>query len=94
MLPRLTIGCLSAALMLALTGCGKEELGDRSGPPDAIYDVDYVEIFRNTDSFPNIARVCVRGIAFAATSTGRGENAAGAGPIVRVTEWDGFCAGK
>ncbi|MFC9993959.1 hypothetical protein [Nocardia sp. NPDC127526] len=84
---------LFALIMLALAGCTQEQLEDRSGPSDAIHDVDYVEVYRNTDSFPNIARVCVSGIAFAATSTGRGESA-GAGPIVRVTEWDSFCATK
>ncbi|NNH68474.1 hypothetical protein HLB23_01005 [Nocardia uniformis] len=81
-------------VVLSLTGCGKDELGDRSGPPDAIYDVDYVEVFRNTDSFPNIARVCVRKLAFAVTSTGRGEDSGGGGPLIRVAEWDSFCADK
>jgi hypothetical protein len=68
-----------------------EELGDRGGhegaPPDRIGDVDYIEVFRNADDFPNVARICVEGIAFASTSSG--------GPsLLRVPEWDSMCAAR
>lgn len=85
---------LTAALVAVVTGCS-EQLQDRGGqegaPPDFIGDVDYVEVYRNADAFPNVARICVRGIGFAGTSTGRGESG-GSGPIIRVAEWDSFCA--
>lgn len=80
--------------LVALTGCS-EQLGDRNGvdgaPPDQILDVDYVEVYRNADGFPNISRACVQGLGFATSSTGRGESAGGA-MIARVPEWDAFCA--
>jgi hypothetical protein len=84
---RVALG-VAVAAALVLTGCSAQ-LGDRGGqegaPPDKIGDVDYVEVFRNADQFPNIARVCVEGIAFATTSSG--------GPgLARVPEWDAVCA--
>lgn len=47
-------------------------------------------MFRNADGFPNVSRVCVDGIAFATSSTGRGESSGGAA-IIRVPEWDAVC---
>jgi hypothetical protein len=92
---RKTIVPLAAVLAL-LTGCSAQ-LEDRGGTegaaPDSIGDVDYVEVYRNADYYPNVARVCVLGLGFATTSTGRGESG-GATPVIRVAEWDGFCAGK
>jgi hypothetical protein len=91
-----TFVVFAAVLMLVLAGCS-EQLRDRGGqegaPPDFIGDVDYVEVYRNADQFPNVARVCVRGLAFATSSSGRGESA-GAATLIRVTEWDAFCAEK
>ncbi|WP_218010754.1 hypothetical protein [Herbidospora mongoliensis] len=86
-------GALIAALLL--TGCS-DQLGDRGGnenaPPDKIGDVDYVEIFRNADNFPNVARICIEGLAFASTSSGsRGESVANPA-LLRVPEWDAKCA--
>lgn len=87
----LLLAATGAALVLA--GCS-DQLGDRGGqegsPPDKILDVDYVEVFRNADGFPNVSRVCVDGIAFATSSTGRGESSGGAS-IIRVPEWDAVC---
>ena len=84
-----------ALAALALTGCSAQ-LGDRGGqegaPPDLIGDVDWVVVYRNVDGFPNVALTCVKGIAFATPSTGRGEDGAGATPLLRVPEWDGECA--
>lgn len=84
-----------AIAALALTGCSAQ-LGDRGGqegaPPDLIGDVDWVVVYRNVDAFPNIALTCVRGIAFATPSTGRGEAGGGATPLLRVPEWDAECA--
>ncbi len=93
---RKTIAPLAAMLVLVLTGCA-DQLRDRGGqegaPPDVIGDVDYIEVYRNADHFPNVARTCVQGLAFATTSSGRGQSA-GATPLIRVPEWDDFCAGK
>ncbi|GAA0559384.1 hypothetical protein A8924_5218 [Saccharopolyspora erythraea NRRL 2338] len=90
------VAVLATVLALGLTGCS-DQLGDRGGkegsPPDLIGDVDYVEVYRNADGFPNVARVCVQGLAFATSSSGRGESS-GATPVIRVPEWDGFCAQK
>lgn len=90
------IALLAVLAMVVLAGCS-DQLGDRGGkdgsPPDHIGDVDYIEVYRNADNFPNVARVCVQGLGFATTSSGRGESA-GATPLIRVTEWDSFCAKK
>lgn len=90
----LTVALVLGAL--ALTGCS-DQLGDRGGvdgaAPDYIGDVDYSEVYRNVDGFPNIARTCVLGLGFATPSTGSGESG-GATPLIRVTEWDTFCASK
>jgi hypothetical protein len=90
------VAAVSAALMLALGGCS-DQLGDRGGEegaaPDKISDVDYVEVFRNADDFPNLARICIRGSAFASTSSGaRGDESFAAPALVRVPEWDANCA--
>ncbi|WP_433220671.1 hypothetical protein [Microtetraspora malaysiensis] len=92
-------GWTGAALaVLLLSGCSSPQLGDRGGqneaPPDKISDVDYVEVFRNVDNFPNIARICIEGVAFASTSSGvRGESGVANPALVRVPEWDPKCAG-
>ncbi len=88
-------GAVLAALLL--TGCS-EQLGDRGGqenaPPDKISDVDYIEVFRNADNFPNIARICIEGVAFASTSSGlRGESAVANPALLRIPEWDTKCTG-
>ncbi|GAB2470843.1 hypothetical protein GCM10027187_43640 [Streptosporangium sandarakinum] len=86
----------AALAVLLLAGCS-DQLGDRGGkngaPPDRIGDVDYVEVFRNADNFPNIARICVEGLAFASTSSGsRGEDGVANPALIRVPEWDAGCA--
>lgn len=50
-----------------------------------IVDLDAVQVFRNIDGFPNVARVCADGVAFAVTSTESGPG------MVRVPEWDAVC---
>jgi hypothetical protein len=83
-------------VLLAATACSAQ-LGDRGGvegsPPDYVGDVTWIEVYRSADNFPNVALVCVKGIGFATTSSGRGESA-GATPLVRVAEWDTACAAK
>ncbi|MEV0967364.1 hypothetical protein [Microtetraspora glauca] len=82
--------------VLLVSGCSSPQLGDRGGQeeaaPDKISDVDYVEVFRNVDNFPNIARICIEGVAFASTSSGiRGENGVANPALLRVPEWDAKC---
>lgn len=78
-------------MVLAVAGCS-DQLGDRGGregaDPDKISDVDYIEVFRNADEFPNVALVCVRGIAFATTASREGESSPS---LIRVPEWDPRC---
>ncbi|MEU8200384.1 hypothetical protein [Streptosporangium sp. NPDC049046] len=88
-------GAVLAALLL--TGCSSDQLGDRGGKenaaPDKVGDVDYVEVFRNADNFPNVARICVEGLAFASTSSGaRGESGVANPALLRIPEWDTTCA--
>jgi hypothetical protein len=93
------IGGLVAVLaIVVLAGCSAQ-LGDRGGdegsPPDRIGDVDFIEVFRNADNFPNIARMCVDGLAFAGTSSGlRGEDAVANPALLRIPEWDPTCVGR
>lgn len=88
-------GAVVAALLL--TGCSSDQLGDRGGKenaaPDRVGDVDYIEVFRNADNFPNVARICVEGLAFASTSSGtRGESGVANPALLRIPEWDAKCA--
>lgn len=91
------VGWAGAVLgVLLLAGCSSDQLGDRGGkdgaPPDKVGDVDYIEVFRNADNFPNIARICIEGLAFASTSSGkRGESAVADPALLRVPEWDAKC---
>ncbi|MBI4940629.1 MAG: hypothetical protein HY830_07780 [Actinobacteria bacterium] len=81
----------AAALALLLSGCS-QQLGDRKGgsgrDPDRLSDVDYVEVYRNIDNFPNVAKVCAGGVAFATTSSSDGTTSPS---LVRVPEWDASC---
>jgi hypothetical protein len=87
------IPALVITAALALAGCS-DQLGDRGGKegaePDKISDVDYIEVFRNAEDFPNVAMVCVRGIAFATTASRDG---ASSPSLIRVPEWDPRCPG-
>lgn len=82
---------------VALTACS-QQLGDRGGqegaPPDHIGDVDWIEVYRNADNFPNVARLCLLDRGFAATSSGLRAESATSPALIRMSEWDGFCASK
>jgi hypothetical protein len=89
---------VAAAAGLMLAGCATNpQTQDRGGqdgnPPDQVLDVDYVEVYRNADTLPNIMRTCVQGLGFASSTSSRGESAGGT-PMLRVPEWDTFCATK
>ncbi|MGW6276238.1 hypothetical protein [Kribbella sp. NPDC055071] len=87
---------VAAAAALLLSGCSpqlRDRGGNENATPDHIGDVDYVEVYRNADNFPNISRTCVQGRAFATTSSGaRGDNNDADPALIRVPEWDSFCA--
>lgn len=95
---RYWIAGLAVAGILVMSSCSAQ-LGDRGGkegsPVDKVSDVDYVEVYRNADNTPNVAKICVAGAGFASTMGGlRGEGAAVSPSLVRMTEWDAFCATK
>ena len=48
---------------------------------------DLIEAYNNLDGHPNIAKVCIDGVAFATTT--RENNAA----IQRIPDWDSTCPG-
>lgn len=56
--------------------------GVRSQEPDSI------EVFSNVDKHPNIAKLCIDGVAFA-TTTREGNSA-----LTRVEAWDRTCPNK
>lgn len=91
------VAAIAIGLALTLVSCA-ESLSDREGPegdaPDRVLDVDYVEVYRNADNFPNVARVCAAGLGFATTSTGSDVDAPTSPSLVRVTDWDEFCAAR
>lgn len=90
---RYLIAALAAAVVL-LTGCGSAESEDRQGSggksADRVTDVDKAEVFRNIDDFPNVERVCIDGLAFAATRS-RNDSTSVAPNLIRVPEWDSGC---
>jgi PBP1b-binding outer membrane lipoprotein LpoB len=82
---------LAGAVLLA--GCSAEAQDRKGGSgqkADRITDVDSAEVFRNIDNFPNIERVCVDGVAFAATRS-YNDTESVAPNLIRVQEWDGKC---
>lgn len=84
----------AAAALLLLVGCSAESQdrkGGKGNDADRITDVDKAEVFRNIDDFPNIERVCVDGIAFAATTSYDGTTASN---LVRIPDWDALCGGQ
>jgi hypothetical protein len=69
---------------LLVSGCGSNNFRDVEGVKSR--DPDKIEIYNNVDKHPNIAMVCIHGVAFATTT--RDYNA-----IMRVPEWDKQCPG-
>lgn len=81
--PALVIATL--CLVPVLASCS-EQLGDRPMTDDVVVrDLDAVTVYRNIDEFPNIARACADGVAFAVSSSENGPS------MVRVPEWDEAC---
>ena len=77
---------VAAGVALVLGACSpgnnfRDLEGIRSQKPDL------VEVYSNVDQHPNIAKVCIDGVAFA-TTTREGNSA-----IMRVDDWDATCPG-
>ena len=69
-----------------LGGCSsRNNFRDVEGVPSK--DPDLIEAYNNLDGHPNIAKVCIDGVAFATTT--REAHAA----IQRVEAWDPTCPG-
>lgn len=74
---------VSAVVVLGLLGVGcTSTLQDLEGV-DAIPPDSY-EVFQSPDLFPNVARVCVDGVAFVTTTRDYQQ-------VTRVPEWDSDC---
>ena len=69
----------------ALGGCARDNFRDVEGVSSK--NPDSIEAYNNLDGHPNIAKVCIDGVAFATTT--RDAQAA----IQRVEDWDATCPG-
>ena len=80
-----------AAITIVLTGAavGACSPGNNFRDVEGVdsQEPDSIEVFSNVDKHPNIAKVCIDGVAFATTS--REGNSA----IMRVESWDRTCEG-
>jgi hypothetical protein len=70
------------AAAIVLSGCGTDNFRDVKGVESQ--DPDYIAVYNNVDKHPNIAWVCIEGVAFA-TTTRQYDS------ITRVPEWDHEC---
>lgn len=90
---RLGAPVLALAVLLPSAGCdpnpGLRDAG-REHEIEDVRDIDDITVFRNYDNWPNIARVCADGVAFAVT---RSADGAKSPSMVRVAEWDRKCPG-
>jgi len=73
----------TAAIAATVTACGPTQLNDLRNAPTQY--PDYASIVLNVDNYPNVTVLCIRGAGFATTT--RDYTA-----IMRVPEWDAFCA--
>lgn len=81
---RVVAVALVAGSAVGLVACSGNNFRDVKGVKSR--DPDKIELFNNIDKHPNIAKVCIDGVAFATTTR---DLAA----ITRVPEWDKTCPG-
>ena len=74
---------LGLAMVAVLVGCSNQTTRDLEGVPAK--EPDKAEVYINVDEFPNVARECIDGVAFAFTTKDYL-------PLMRVPEWDDWCA--
>lgn len=93
---RRILGLLAALIVsAALAGCGTNNFRDLEGVPSK--NPDKVELFNNLDGHPNLALVCIHGVAFITTTRGGGDTGTGNGgddAVNRVPELDRQCPGS
>lgn len=77
-------GAIVCTALVSACGSGNPQADDLQNVPPSY--PNYAAIYMNVDGFPNVVELCVNGIGFATTT----REAAGA--IMRVPEWDAFCA--
>ncbi len=82
-----TLIVLLPIAVVALAGCNNATSADLKNVPYA--KPDSIKVWENIDGHPNIARLCLDGVAFATTS--RDASAAAA---QRVPDWDRLCPGS
>lgn len=71
----------AAALTVGCTSTLQDLEGVEATPPDAY------EVFQSPDQFPNVARVCIDGVAFVTTTRDYQQ-------VARVPQWDEYCGGR
>lgn len=85
---KLATATVLAAAALSLTGCQLHKTATNADLTGVHYDTpDTVKVWQNIDNHPNIAKLCLDGVAFATTT--RDAQAA----AQRVPEWDQTCPG-
>lgn len=77
-------GAVLAGSVLLAVGCSNQ-LNDLGGISQA--KPDYILTYLNVSDFPNVTMLCIRGAGFATTT--RAYEA-----LIRIPEWDSFCAAK
>lgn len=77
----------SAGLVLVVAGACSPGNNFRDVEGVDSRDPDLIESYNNLDGHPNIAKVCIDGVAFATTT--RDAQAA----IQRIEDWDSTCPG-
>ena len=75
-------GTIALIGALVLSGCAGDQRRDLEGV--TIKNPQKYELYSNIDTHPNIARLCIDGVAFVTTS--RDYSA-----VLRVPEWDAWC---
>lgn len=83
MMKKLITAAFALAALAAACSPGNN-FRDVEGVPSQ--DPDKIEVFNNVDQHPNLALVCIHGVAFATTT--RDYDA-----VTRVPEWDKTCPG-
>jgi hypothetical protein len=88
------IGALALAgvAALTLTGCVPTANQDRGGgagkSPDAVYDTQAVELYRNADNIPNVAYFCAGDYGWASTLS---NDSTSSPTLLRFESYDSVC---
>lgn len=81
----MTAAVLTAAVLMP--ACSVQKNATSADLKNVPYtDPDSIHVWINIDGHPNVARLCLDGVAFATTT-----RAASPASLMRVVEWDRFC---